>query len=33
MPIDSYLSNPSILTRINEEYIIEDNISVDKYNV
>ena len=33
MPIDSYLSNPSILTCINEEYIVEDNINIDKYNV
>lgn len=33
MPIDSYLSNPSILTCINEEYIVEDDINIDKYNV
>ena len=33
MPIDSYLSNPSILTCINEKYIVEDNINIDKYNV
>ena len=29
MPIDMYLNNPSISTRINEDYIIEDNIEYE----
>lgn len=33
MPIDSYLGNPSISTRINEEYIVEDNLNINNYNV
>ena len=33
MPIDGYLGSPSILTRINEEYIVEDNLNINNYNV
>ena len=29
MPIDSYLDNPSVLTSINEEYIVEDNLNTN----
>ena len=33
MPIDMYLGNPSISTRINEDYIVEDNLCINSYNV
>lgn len=33
MPIDMYLGNTSISTRINEDYIVEDNLQLNNYNV
>lgn len=33
MPIDKYLNNPSISCRIDEKYIVEDNIDLNKYDV
>lgn len=33
MPIDGYLKNTYISTRINEDYIVEDNLQLNNYNV